>query len=427
MAGDYTRMTFRSEEGPLGRAHAAGPRHARRRLERARRAARPPPARGDRRHARPLRRLARDARRVPDRASRRRADDRPRPRLRPRPARREPRRRPARVRPGARRGARHRADRLRRAALPARTRRRRAAARRPARTSPTSTSGGARSPASRTRTSSRRRSASTPRRACRPPGRCACSRRPTARRATSQLPAWDALTAPSAGRLTTAAVGVPATHRPVHDPAHRRLPRNREPPLPRRDPRRRPARARRRSSGRATTPRSRSHVDDDRRRAHEAHRRRASAATACARISVDDWVEVTDDWRELNGLPGELRKVAAVDEVNADDHARDAADRPACSTRPTPRATRASRAGTRRAPAVDAAGGVIAGSGRRPARRSCSRTASRSRFDADPGRRRLPRRRLLGVRRAHRRRLGRGARRGAAARDPAPLLPARPS
>src|SRR5262249_979096 len=32
--------------------------------------------------------------------------------------------------------------------------------------------------------------------------------------------------------------------------------------------------------------------------------------------SVDDWVEVTDDWRELHGLPGELRKVAQVDEVN---------------------------------------------------------------------------------------------------------------
>ena len=33
------------------------------------------------------------------------------------------------------------------------------------------------------------------------------------------------------------------------------------------------------------------------------------------RIAVDDWVEVNDDWLELNGLPGELRKVSAVDEV----------------------------------------------------------------------------------------------------------------
>src|SRR5262249_59221511 len=34
------------------------------------------------------------------------------------------------------------------------------------------------------------------------------------------------------------------------------------------------------------------------------------------RISVDDCVHATDDWRELHGLPGELRKVAQVDEVN---------------------------------------------------------------------------------------------------------------
>ena len=33
-----------------------------------------------------------------------------------------------------------------------------------------------------------------------------------------------------------------------------------------------------------------------------------------ARISIGNWVEVTDDWRELNGLPGELRKVAKVDD-----------------------------------------------------------------------------------------------------------------
>jgi nitrous oxidase accessory protein NosD len=30
------------------------------------------------------------------------------------------------------------------------------------------------------------------------------------------------------------------------------------------------------------------------------------------RFNQDDWVEITDDWRELNGLPGELRQVAHV-------------------------------------------------------------------------------------------------------------------
>lgn len=37
---------------------------------------------------------------------------------------------------------------------------------------------------------------------------------------------------------------------------------------------------------------------------------------AVARIQVNDWIEVTDDHRELYGQPGEMRKVLLVDEVN---------------------------------------------------------------------------------------------------------------
>jgi len=33
------------------------------------------------------------------------------------------------------------------------------------------------------------------------------------------------------------------------------------------------------------------------------------------RFSPDDWVEITDDWLELNGLPGELHQVSGVDDV----------------------------------------------------------------------------------------------------------------
>ena len=129
----------------------------------------------------------------------------------------------------------------------------------------------------------------------------------------SQSDKWDELTAPSAGRLTTNAVGVPVDDDPVHRPAHRRLPGNREPPLPRRDPRRGPARGRRPSSGRATTARSRSPstgIDTARTKLTVTRVGRDSVA----RISIGDWVEVTDDWRELNGLAGELRKVADVDD-----------------------------------------------------------------------------------------------------------------
>ena len=343
------------------------------------------------------------------------ADDRPRPCLRRRPARREPRRRARRVRPGARRASAARADRLPRpAAVPART---------PAAAAPgwhvrwpTSTSGSARSPASRTRTSSRRRSASTRRRGPESVAGAPRSRRPTGDTCDSpSSAAGDALTAPSAGRLTTAAVGVPGEHRPCTIPpfggyrgTENRLYRveiHDAGPL-----------------GTATFKWSRDNASiaatcrPSTRARTTLTRRAASAATASSGSRVDDWVEVTDDWHELHGLPGELRKVSdrrrgprritvgdrltagAFDATDPTRHTRvirwdEAGPR---STRPVASSPVPAAAGT---PIVLEDGVQIS-------------------FDADPAGGDLPRRRLLGVRRPHGRRLGRAARGGAAARRP---------
>jgi hypothetical protein len=172
----------------------------------------------------------------------------------------------------------------------------------------------------------------------------------------SDLPGWDALTAPSAGRLTSAGVGVPAPTDPCTIPAsggyrgtENRLYRveiHDAGPL-----------------GTATFKWSRdnasvaSHVDTI-----DASRTELTLTRlgrdGVQRIRVDDWVEVLDDWLELNGLPGELRKVAAVDEVTQSITVApalpsgkfDATD----PTRHT-RVTRWDQAGV----AVDAAGGVV--------------------------------------------------------------------
>ena len=114
-------------------------------------------------------------------ASRRQADDRPRPDVRRRPARREPRRPGERLRPAAPRAHRHGGHAVRQAAVLADARRaagRRAAPRLPRRLA---ARGDARS---RIRTSSRSRSASTRPPARRPCGRCACCRTPATRPAS---------------------------------------------------------------------------------------------------------------------------------------------------------------------------------------------------------------------------------------------------
>lgn len=129
----------------------------------------------------------------------------------------------------------------------------------------------------------------------------------------SDLPAWDALTVPSAGRLTTGAVGVPAPTDPCTIPpaGGYRGTENRLYRIEIHDPG---------PLGTATFKWSRDNASI------ASHVRTIDATgteltldrlgrDGVKRIGVGDWVEVVDDWLELNGLPGELRKVAAIDEV----------------------------------------------------------------------------------------------------------------
>jgi hypothetical protein len=197
----------------------------------------------------------------------------------------------------------------------------------------------------------------------------------------SDVPGWDTLVAPSAGRLTTAAIGVPATTDPCTIPpsggyrgTENRLYRvevHDGGPL-----------------GTATFKWSRdnasvaSHVDTI----------DASGSVltlvrlgrdGVQRIAVDDWVEVTDDWLELNGQPGELRKVVAIDEVRQTITLAapltagtfDATD----PTRHT-RVIRWDESGV----AVDAAGGVITVPATGPAAPIVLEDGVQISFDADP-------------------------------------------
>lgn len=173
---------------------------------------------------------------------------------------------------------------------------------------------------------------------------------------TSQVSAWDDLTAPSAGRLTTAAVGVPVDDDPCTVPptggyrgTENRLYRievHDHGPL-----------------GTATFKWSRDDasiafpvtgIDTARTKLTVTRVGRDSVA----RISIGDWVEVTDDWRELNGLPGELRKVAGVDDgdetITLGSALPSGAFDPLDASRHT-RVTRWDQSGV----AVDAAGGVM--------------------------------------------------------------------
>lgn len=127
-----------------------------------------------------------------------------------------------------------------------------------------------------------------------------------------QIPDWLDLTRPSAGRLTTAAVGVPSVDDPCLLPptgGYKGL----ENQLYRVEIHDKGA------SGTATFKWSRDN---------------ATVATtvtaipaldtltvvrtgrdALLRFNIGDWVEITDDWRELASLPGEMRKIKTVDDV----------------------------------------------------------------------------------------------------------------
>ena len=129
---------------------------------------------------------------------------------------------------------------------------------------------------------------------------------------SADLPSWNDLTAPSAGRLTTKAVGVPVDDDPCTVPptGGYRGTENRLYRVEIQDPG---------PLGTATFKWSRDNgsiafavtgLDTARTKLNVTRVGRDSVA----RISIGDWIEVTDDWRELNGLPGELRKVAGVDD-----------------------------------------------------------------------------------------------------------------
>jgi Family of unknown function (DUF6519)/Right handed beta helix region len=131
---------------------------------------------------------------------------------------------------------------------------------------------------------------------------------------SSDLPGWEALTAHSAGRLTTNAVGVPVPTDPCTVPATGGY----------RGTENRLYRVEIQGSGGlggATFKWSRDNASIGGRveAIDNATRKKVTldrlGRDGVRRIRVDDWVEVTDDVRELAGLPGELRKVASVDEV----------------------------------------------------------------------------------------------------------------
>ncbi len=172
----------------------------------------------------------------------------------------------------------------------------------------------------------------------------------------SALANWDALTAPSAGRLTTKAVGVPVDDDPCTVPltggyrgTENRLYRveiHDKGPL-----------------GTATFKWSRddasiafavTELDTARTKLSVARVGRDSVA----RISIGNWVEVTDDWRELNGLPGELRKVAKVDDGDETITLASALPGGAFDPLDASRHTRVRR-WDQSGVAVDAAGGVV--------------------------------------------------------------------
>ena len=288
---------------------------------------------------------------------------------------------------------------------------------------------------SRIPTSSRSRSASTRPRAGRPRGRCGCSRTSAPRTCASDdddIPGWLDVIRPSAGRLTTDTIDGRARRRPVRAAADRRLPRAREPDLPRRDPRGRRAR----HGDVQVVARQRLGRDPGRRDGLDrpcCGSRRSARTTCCAsRPATGSRSSTTTT--SSDSKPGEIRKVTVDDAertitftgaLPADLQPANAADAAARHLR----VRRWDQAGVVSSGAgaqlvdLDAPGStglITVPAGAR--RRSCSSTASSSRSRSPPAAAaRFRARRPLDLRRAHRRHLDRDARRGAAARRPPPL------
>ncbi len=153
-------------------------------------------------------------------------------------------------------------------------------------------------------------------------------------RTTRTSPAGRSVIAPSDGRLTTGTVEVDDADDPVRAAADRRLPRPREPDLPCRDPRGRRAR-RGRHRDLQVVARQRLGRDPGRGDglADRAPARLASAATTCSASRRGDWVEILDDRYELDGELGVMRKVTVDDDERTITFTRRPASRPAARRR----------------------------------------------------------------------------------------------
>ena len=142
----------------------------------------------------------------------------------------------------------------------------------------------------------------TPPRACKPCGRCVCwpmSAAPIAPHPMTTVAGWQALTAPSAGRMSIKAERRAARSRSMRTAAQRRLSRTGESALPHRNSRRRRRGrgdvqmvARQRQRGEQCERKS--FPDRDRTELKLA----SLGRDAVLRFNTGDWVEILDDWRE---------------------------------------------------------------------------------------------------------------------------------
>lgn len=128
-----------------------------------------------------------------------------------------------------------------------------------------------------------------------------------------QIPAWVAATAPSAGRLTTAAVGVPSSNDPcvVNPTGGYRGTENRLYRVEVHTPGPLGAATFKWSRDNGSVGAAVTAINAGRDRLTVSRTRR----DAVLRFAPNDWVEVTDDWLELAGRPGVMAKVLTVDDV----------------------------------------------------------------------------------------------------------------
>ena len=140
------------------------------------------------------------------------------------------------------------------------------------------------------------------------------------------------------------------------------------------------------------------------------------------RFSPGDWVEITDDWREFAGKPGDIRQIDTVD-----DSSRTITLKTALSAGDFPvNGQNLTDAGAAHADQTLGSGIRRPGGDRRAGSGHAVDLGGRRRdyFHDGAGRRRVSFRRLLDFRRANRGRVGRGAGGSSAARGASSLLPA---